>query len=341
MRNRDTTAFSQARGKRYRYYFGAALAVVGLAVALSQSGIMGGKNKFGSVGTASFASFIRYCASFESDPRLRTKDRLAGDLLPGMLKVVGSYALPRGLAKLFIQRKAPSAYELLAMRSQVYDAVIENHLGNVDQYLLLGAGFDTRPYRYAKEIVRNGVRTFEVDLPAIQQSKKHALAAARASVGSTEHVQFVPTNLNEDGQLLEQSKAAGFNVEKVSLVTWEGVTYYLEEVGVDATLMQLSEMLPSGSLLQFDYIDVGVIQNPQEFFGGEAFINKRKDTDEPIKFGLDPEQVPDFLAKYGFDVVENIHGEAVRSKIMKEGSPLWKSAQGKRIFGATCLASKA
>ena len=299
-----------------------------------------GKNRFGGMGTASFASFIRYCASFESDPMLRTKDRLAGELLPSTLKFVGSFSWSRALTKSFIQRMAPSAYELLAMRSQVYDTVVEENLPQVEQYLLLGAGFDTRPYRFVASITDSNVQTFEVDLPEIQESKKKALEAAKKAIGSVAHVEFVPTNLNEDGQLLEQTQARGFNSDKVSLVTWEGVTYYLEEKGVDSTFAQLSDMLAPGSLLQFDYIDERVITNPRAFFGGEAFINKRKNTDEPIKFGLKPEEVPRFLEKYGFEAVSNLYGEAVRDRIMKKGSSLWKSAEGKEMFGATCLAKK-
>lgn len=56
-----------------------------------------------------------------------------------------------------------------------FDKALERRLGGVNQFVILGAGFDTRAFR----LPRNArVRSFEVDLPETQAVKRAALKKA-------------------------------------------------------------------------------------------------------------------------------------------------------------------
>jgi len=55
------------------------------------------------------------------------------------------------------------------------DAAVERSLATIDQFVILGAGFDTRALRLPRA---GGIHCFEVDTPRTQASKRHLLRTA-------------------------------------------------------------------------------------------------------------------------------------------------------------------
>jgi Leucine carboxyl methyltransferase len=66
----------------------------------------------------------------------------------------------------------PMAHESAA-RTTFFDAALARHLENIDQLVLLGAGYDTRSYR-----IPTAIRCFEIDTPKTQEAKRQALKKA-------------------------------------------------------------------------------------------------------------------------------------------------------------------
>lgn len=62
-----------------------------------------------------------------------------------------------------------------AARVTFFDDVVDRFLPDIDQFVILGAGFDTRPYRLAKA---TAVRSFEVDMPKTQAVKREMIDKA-------------------------------------------------------------------------------------------------------------------------------------------------------------------
>jgi O-methyltransferase involved in polyketide biosynthesis len=60
-------------------------------------------------------------------------------------------------------------------RIEFFDAAVERYLPDVGQFVILGAGFDTRAYRFTNDV---SVRVFEVDKPQTQAVKRQALHKA-------------------------------------------------------------------------------------------------------------------------------------------------------------------
>lgn len=58
-----------------------------------------------------------------------------------------------------------------SVRATFVDAAIERYLPGVEQFVELGAGYDTRTV----QLQHNRIRCFEVDLPKIQQMKHELL----------------------------------------------------------------------------------------------------------------------------------------------------------------------
>ncbi|HTW08925.1 MAG TPA: SAM-dependent methyltransferase, partial [Acidimicrobiales bacterium] len=77
-------------------------------------------------------------------------------------------------------------------RTKLIDDLVEEIAPTVEQVVLLGAGYDTRPYRLG---CLTGPRVFEVDHPATQAAKRATLTGAGVD---TSGVVFVPVDFETD-----------------------------------------------------------------------------------------------------------------------------------------------
>ena len=110
----------------------------------------------------------------------------------------------------------------------------------VRQILVLGAGLDTFAYRLEPT---PSLRVFELDHPATQAEKRQRLARARTPEPA--HVAYVAHDF-EDGSMAPALKGAGFDTDTRTFIVWLGVTPYLTEEAVFATLSELAQ-LPRGA----------------------------------------------------------------------------------------------
>jgi methyltransferase (TIGR00027 family) len=112
--------------------------------------------------------------------------------------------------------------------------------------VILGSGFDTRPYRLER---LRSVPVFEVDHPDTQAAKR---AALRRTLEVPENVTFVPTDFNTQ-ILAETMTASGYRPNLPTVFLWEGTTNYLTEPAVDATLRWCAGHAAADSLLPLTY----------------------------------------------------------------------------------------
>lgn len=113
----------------------------------------------------------------------------------------------------------------------------------IEQIVLLGAGFDTSSLRHATA----PVTVFEVDAPTTQADKR-PIVESRFRPSSACQTVWVPCDFEHHtvrGQLPEN----GFDPTKASLVIWLGVTPYLTDTAIEATLADLSYLCAPGSRL--------------------------------------------------------------------------------------------
>jgi len=132
-----------------------------------------------------------------------------------------------------------------SVRATFVDAAIERYLPGVEQFVELGAGYDTRTARLQHN---RQIRCFEVDLPKTQQMKRELLHQCGVD---TSGVKFVPANFLTDNWLDNLAKA-GFDPRKPAFFLWEGVTYYLSREAMEKTFRTIATIAP-GSVVVFDY----------------------------------------------------------------------------------------
>ena len=114
------------------------------------------------------------------------------------------------------------------------------------QVVVLGAGLDARAARLAHD----GVRFFEVDQPATQKEKLARLA--QLSSYPKDAATYVACDFEKD-DFLDRLVSNGFDASLPALILWEGVSYYLPEAAIRATLRRVSAGCDPRSVLLFDH----------------------------------------------------------------------------------------
>ena len=157
----------------------------------------------------------------------------------------------------------------IANRSVYFDRMIEKQKNNVEQFVIMGAGFDTRPY---SELKNSNLKFFELDQLNTQKLKIESLKKANMDCS---HVTFVDVDFTTE-KWYEKLEKSGYNPARKTLFLWEGVTAYLCENDVRKTINEIKLHSAAGSVLTTD------------FYAHRIASRKRvKETNEMLYFTLD------------------------------------------------------
>ncbi|MCP5036005.1 MAG: class I SAM-dependent methyltransferase [Rhodobacteraceae bacterium] len=153
--------------------------------------------------------------------------------------------------KLFLYPRIPEVGneglgEIIVVRTLHFDRIIERAIPEVEQFVVMGAGYDTRAYG---DFRRDGVIYYELDQPNVQKHKRTALLNAEID---SDHVRFVSVDFNTQNAI-EQLVITGFAPSKKTLFLLEGVTLYLTEDDVRKTIREVRDYAPAGSILLADF----------------------------------------------------------------------------------------
>jgi methyltransferase (TIGR00027 family) len=170
----------------------------------------------------------------------------------------------------------PMQYEASA-RVAFFDNAVDRYLTEIAQFVILGAGFDTRAFRLPENIQ---VRSFEVDVPETQAIKRKMLEKANIDPAG---VTFVAADFEKDDWLARLIEA-GFDPDKPALFLWEGVIMYLDRKAVEATLRKIASTA-KGSVVAFDYFTTEPLESQALYWRYARAMTRA--AGEPLKFGID------------------------------------------------------
>ena len=244
--------------------------------------------------TAEFMALFRALESAQPQSRRLFDDSRAKWFLSPSLRVVAGLSRLPGIYTIFmeiIDRKWPGARTSAIARTRTIDDIAVAALSDgIRQVVLLGAGFDSRPYRLKG---MDKALVFEVDHPATSARKQSIVR--RFPGGVPENVRFVPMDFNDD-DLNAELKRAGFNNSLSTFVIWEGVSNYLTKEAVDKTLTWCAKVIGGGRVV-FTYIDNQVLLSPASFYGTEKVSNLLSGVGEKWTFGMDPKEVKSYVLR--------------------------------------------
>lgn len=251
----------------------------------------------------------RAIAAHESREEIKGPDHLAELFLslPERLSLTNPAVFPLILRKL--NDVSPGGYEYFIARTAYFDAVVKQALhDHIPQIVLIGAGYDTRAYRFADLL--GGTRVFELDDPFTQAHKRGLLT--EAGVAIPPQLTYVGLDLARV-QLADALIAAGYAPEHRALFIWEGVTYYLAPEAVDRTLAAIRDHALAGSIVGFDYM------LPESQLEGRYGAQQSRAAmgamygDEPLQFDLDEAQIEAFLQQRGYTLIEHLNARQLEA----------------------------
>ena len=228
-------------------------------------------------------------------------DPLARSFLSPRVGVLGRSIIPERLAVWIYETLFPGNHTYLAIRTKYLDDCLRSCLEEgLEQLVILGAGYDSRPYRF--ESLKDRVRVFEVDHPATQKAKLCKLKGLFGSV--PQHVSYVSVDFVKE-RLEERLFQCGYDRNLKTLFLWEGVTYYITADAVDKTLDFVAHNSGKGSSIVFDYTYSTVVNGTCRLKGAKILTTILKIMGEPFRFGIEIGEVGHFLARRGFHKIND------------------------------------
>jgi methyltransferase (TIGR00027 family) len=246
--------------------------------------------------TAEYMAFFRALESARAPRKRLFTDRFAIQFLrPGLRRAARFSRVPvlGALVPWYADRRLPGARTSGVARTRLIDDALGQTLREgIGQVVILGAGFDCRAYRLAGI---GSAAVFEVDHPATLSVKRADLRRVLARIPAG--VRFVEMDFDRQS-LPEALMQAGFDLLHPAVFLWEGVTNYLTADAVGAVLRFVAGCA-AGSRLIFTYVDRRALDGSALFEGAADLMRDVERLGEPWTFGLDPEELPDYLRERG------------------------------------------
>jgi methyltransferase (TIGR00027 family) len=268
--------------------------------------------------TASFAALRRAIAHKEFNNDRLGPDYMAEYFLDSPAPFLIKFKTTREMIKNRLDGFLPGLTEYVIARTAFFDNIfIEALIKKTPQIVLLGAGYDSRAYRFDK--LNTATKIIELDSDATQNRKKECLQKAHIDIPN--QVTFVPMDFNQDS-LKDKLEKAGYDNQEETLFLWEGVSYYLQPVSVDATLEFVSHNSHNDSVIAFDYAVTISDENIDAYYGVREFAQTMQEhhADEGLLFAIDEGKTGSYLEQRGLKIVNHLDNKEIEGTFLLDES---------------------
>jgi len=269
--------------------------------------------------TAELTTFARAAESARPEAKRLCHDPLAKEFLVAPLKILARSRILAGVVIWWAERLAPGVPGEILGRTKYIDDSLKTRIDEgIEQLVILGAGYDSRAYRF--DGLSQRVKVFEVDHPATQRVKMKRVGRLLGHL--PDNVVFVPIDFEEE-RLHHKLFEKGYDRTKKTFFIWEGVTYYLTAKAVDETLAFVVENSGVGSSIIFDYAFEKVLEGASDveqvnrILKAWERIGAPLTADEHFIFGVKEGTIQEFLSARGFYQIENVNGDSFKAAYFK------------------------
>jgi methyltransferase (TIGR00027 family) len=270
--------------------------------------------------TAEGAASLRAMGAREPDQAVRNPDYLAerfiapGPYLTSLAKLPVLWRANRELT----ERLFPGLYWYEIARVKHMDAVLMDEIERgIEQLVVLGAGFDSRAYRFEREL--SGVRVFEVDHPvtaAMKRARLEDMYGARPA-----HVTYVEVDFEVEDwarRLLD----AGYDHGQPSLFIWCGVSMYIPQEAVAGVLAFVGSSSSPGTSIVFDHISREMAEGREALVAngrGPAMVRRLvAQMGEPYRFGVSQPNTPAFVECFGLRLESDLDTQDLAQRYLTD-----------------------
>ena len=223
----------------------------------------------------------------------------------------------RALSYLVIDVLLRDVYPIVPViytRARFGEDYLETAVKNgIDQYVIIGAGYDTFALRRTDFASR--LTIYELDQEATQEAKLKRMQAT--GLKRPENVRYVRSDLSKEA-LSDALERAGFDRSRPAVFSWFGVTYYLDEETVRQTLSNIAANMAPGSSVLFDYLsDPACMDERTRNLRDKcaAFVARRG---EPWVSSFNPPEVPGILGELGYSEIDHLAPDGVAERYFYE-----------------------
>ena len=277
--------------------------------------------------TAVLTLAARAVGSREPDPAIRNPDWVAERLLgPDELALLGpDNVLRKALDDDYLQAMknfavaVPVAHFLVRTRF-IDDSLQQAVSAGAMQVVILGAGFDSRAYRF-RQLLKH-VRVFELDYGPTQEYKKRRVLEVLGAPPS--NLVYTPIDFTRQN-LGEVLRRAGYQRHRKTFFLWEGVTMYIPEDAVRATLQFVAHNSAPGSSIVFDHLSSTAVDVAQATESRRRVLDRLRENGEPQIFGLPDGTEQAFVSGLGLNLVTHvfaISGDTLKYLKRRDGTLL-------------------
>ena len=254
--------------------------------------------------TAAGIALVRAIESERPSDERILYDPYARQFVPAWMHHAFGFFIKNGYA----EQRGPGVNGFLVARDRYIDDVLKKFLDEgLQQLVVLGAGYDSRAYRFD---LQGRVTPFEVDHPATQADKLLKLQAVFGKV--PEYVIYVPIDFNI--QTLEKRLIESeYDPNLKTLFIWQGVTMYLTAGAVDATLAFIINHSGPGSAIVFDYLYREVLDGLRQQNEVTNMRRYRFMTGEGLTFGISEGCIEAFLKERNFQQVKDVNVDYLKA----------------------------
>ena len=227
----------------------------------------------------------------------------------------------------------PGFHEHLISRTRFIDDLIKKSAaGGVEQYVILGAGYDSRAHRLE---LPSSLRIFEVDQLEVQDRKRSKLPK---ELPNSENVKYVNVDFTHQS-LTEQLLGAGFDQSKSTVFTLEGVSQYITKKAFSSTIKEIATLIQkTSSIFCMSYVNEFLDKNPEACFGkGYPNVEKRAKfitygsakVGEPWISFYGAEEIESVLSQNGYTTKENVTLKDLNSRYF---APVGRALPENQLF---------
>src|SRR5262245_59327618 len=285
-----------------------------------------------SSGTAEIVCAYRGIGAQNPDPKLRNPDYLADKLCFRPAQWPADYA---GVTAMI--RNNPetfAAYYMINVRTLYMDAALKRAAeSGATQVVILGAGFDSRAYRFRDAYPK--LRFFEVDLPPTSENKQRRVSQLLGKL--PDNVRYAPIDFDRE-RLEDVLPRLGYDPKQRTFFLIEGVLMYVVDAGNSATFKFIRGNSAPGSVVVFDYLLRDVVEGRYEgYYGASSIAAAVARRGEPYVTGWMPDEAAAYLKRHGLVVVEDVgDADLVRRHLTgSDGKPDGRLLNWQRIIEAT------
>lgn len=282
-------------------------------------------SKFAKISSAEVMAMVRTIGTKEKDEKLRASDHLAEFFLPTPFRLMLNVPVIRKTLQKVYAKKIPGGFPYIIAKSRAIDDMMQTALssGDVEQLVFLGAGYDTRSFRYNSQLSRT--RIFEIDHPEIIERKK---ALVKKKSLSQANIVYCAADFDEGKDQFDMAwlNKQGIKADAKTLFIIDGVSYFISAPAFENVLNIITQF-ESGSELVFDYAYYEILKGKQ-YLGSEEFKTSLKEMGEPVINGIEENTINAYLGKFDLNILSLLRPSDIERKYLTASNGMTTSPYG-------------